>query len=75
MKLRHIVTPELNEYLLKTGIRAQFMNNVKPAVWRYTVRIPGINGAFVWGDTPEGTDYWWAICKEYDRETETHSDT
>ena len=58
MKLRHIVTPKLNEYLLKTGTKTQFMNNVKPDAGRYTELVTKINEAFAWIHTPEGYNYW-----------------
>ena len=58
MKLRHIVTPKLNEYLLKTGTKTQFMNNVEPSVERYIGPVTKINEAFAWIHTPEGYNYW-----------------
>lgn len=67
MKLRHIVTPELNEYLLKTGTKTQFMNNVKPDAGKYTRPVTEINEAFFWGDTPEGYNYWWELYEAMER--------
>lgn len=73
MKLKHIVTPPIREFLLRKNIHKQFLTNIDLS--DLTLPCSCITGAFFWWDTPEGTDYWWAICKEYANETETHSDT
>ena len=68
VKLRHIVTPELNEYLLKTGTKTQFMNNVEPSVGTYSYPRTQILEAFAWRDTPEGYNYWWELDEAMERD-------
>lgn len=62
------IKPELREFLEKEGLLESFIENVKEDCVKREIeerRITNIMGAFTWGNTGQGVDYWSGVFRKY----------
>ena len=75
MKLTHLITKELKEFLIQTSNYRQCMHNVSGDYYLGNYPYKNIDQLFSWDETREGYDYWLDIYRGILSETKTYSNS
>ena len=68
------IKPDLREFLEKEGVLEKFIENVEADCVKKEIeerRITNIMGAFTWGNTEQGIDYWYGVFRKYGEDTDS----